>query len=140
MIRKEIIKHKIKEIDESLEIIKKNFPKNAQAFEKLGLIKDGIYKKIEFSIQEVIDICSVINTDLNLGIPSSEEDIIINIEKNKIISKNTLRRIRKMKAFRNVLVHRYGKVDDEIAFKSIKFGIKDFHNFIKEIEEFLKKH
>ncbi len=72
MIRKEIIKHKIKEIDESLEIIKKNFPKNAKAFEKLGLIKDGIYKKIEFSIQEVIDICSIINTDLNLGIPCAQ--------------------------------------------------------------------
>ena len=37
----------------------------------LGIVKDGIYKRLEFSIQNLVDIFSMIYSDLNLGVPSS---------------------------------------------------------------------
>jgi len=139
VIRREIIKHKIKDILDNLDIIKENLPESFEDFKKLGLIKDGIYKKVEFIIENVIDICSIINSDLNIGIPSSEEDIINNLTSKKILRKKLAGKIKEMKGFRNILVHRYGKIDDEIAFESIQQGLKDFHLFIEEIEKFLSK-
>ena len=84
--RKEEIKKKLREIFDSISIIEENLPLDFDGFANLGLVKDGIYKKIEFAIENVLDICNILNTDLSLGIPSDEEDIINNLEKNKIFN------------------------------------------------------
>ena len=54
-------------------------------FASLGLIKDGMYKRIEFCIQNVFDICAILDTDLRLGIPHSDEDILEIMVANGII-------------------------------------------------------
>ncbi len=137
-LRKDIIKTKIKEIEESTSLVEENLPKKFKEFLELGIIKDGIYKRIEFAIENVLDICATINSDLDLGIPSSEEDIVDNLVKNRIIGADMGRKIKDMKGFRNFLVHRYGKIDDRVAFDNIKEGLEDFSKFIREIENFLK--
>ncbi len=65
-MRTEIIRTKVMEIQESLELIRKNLPDSFEEFASLGLIKDGMYKRIEFCIENVFDICAIINTDLRL--------------------------------------------------------------------------
>lgn len=76
-MRIEIIRTKIAEIQESFELIGENLPDSLEGFTSLGLLKDGMYKRIEFSIENVFDICAIINTDLRLGIPRSDDDILI---------------------------------------------------------------
>jgi uncharacterized protein YutE (UPF0331/DUF86 family) len=137
-MREEIIRIKLKEIKDSLTKIKNNLPKTLEEFLDLGLIKDGIYKRVEFMIENVLDICKIINTDLNLGLPKKDVDIIENLMKHKIISKKMGEKIKEMKSFRNILVHVYGEIEDEIAYEEIKNGLKDFEDFEKEIESFLK--
>jgi uncharacterized protein YutE (UPF0331/DUF86 family) len=108
-MREEIIRIKIKEIKDSLAKIKTNLPQTLEEFLDLGLIKDGIYKRVEFMIENVLDICKIINTDLNLGLPKRDVDIIENLVKHKIISKKMGDKIKEMKSFRNILVHVYGE-------------------------------
>ena len=45
-IRKEEIKQKLREIGDLIAVAKKNLPSNINEFLHLGLVKDGIYKKI----------------------------------------------------------------------------------------------
>lgn len=135
-----MIKTKLKLIEENLDLVKENLPNNVNEFKALGLVKDGIYKKIEASIQEVISICSIINSDLKLGIPSNRDDIIISLIENYILSRKMGEKVKEMKGFRNFLIHRYGKINDEVAFKDIKNGLPDFELFKKEVLAFLKKH
>ena len=123
VLRTDIIKNKLKVIEENLELVKEYLPKTIQKFKALGLVKDGIYKRIEASIQEVINICSIINSDLKLGIPSNRDDIISALMDTNIISKKMTEKIRQLKGFRNFLVHRYGSINDEVAFEDIKNGI-----------------
>ena len=139
-IRKDLIKSKIKDIIDSVNIVGDNFPENFQDFSMLGLVKEGIYKKMEFAIESIIDICNIINSDLELGAPESEEQILIHLEKSKIFDKKILKLISEMKKFRNVLVHKYGDIDDKKAYEDIKEGLKDFEHIINEIEKFLKKY
>ncbi len=134
-IRKSEIKHKLKEMVDNITLIEENTPKTLDEFLQLGLIKDGIYKKLEFAIENVIDICSILNRDLSLGIPSNEEDIIKSLEIKKILSKKLIEKIREMKSFRNILVHRYGKINDEMAFEILRNNLSDFELFEKEILE-----
>ena len=138
-LRIDIIKTKLKIIEENIELVEENLPNAVNEFKGLGLVKDGIYKRIETSIQEVLSICSIINSDLKLGIPSNRDDIIIKLTENNILSQKMCEKVKEMKGFRNFLVHRYGKINDEIAFKDIKKGLTDFELFKKEILNFLKK-
>lgn len=136
-LRIEIIKSKIKLIEESINIVKENLPDKFEEFIKLGLIKDGIYKKIEYSIQEIINICSIINSDLKLGLPSNRDDIFEALVHKDVITKEMGNKIKELKGFRNFLVHRYGKIEDNIAFEDITKGLRDFKKFSDEILKFL---
>ncbi len=139
-LRKDLIKSKIRNIKDSVNIIGDNINKDFKDFLSSGLIKEGIYKKTEFAIECIIDICNIINSDLELGMPESEESIIRNLERKNIFQKDILHLIIQMKKFRNVLIHKYGDIDDEKAFDDIKQGLKDFKLIINEIEKFLKNH
>lgn len=139
-VRKDEIEKHISDIIDAIEIVEDNFPENFKDFSVLGLKKDGIYKKVEFAIENVIDICNIINSDLRLGIPDIEEGIFLNLENKKIFDKKIINIIRNMKRFRNVLVHRYGNIDDKLAYEEIKKGFEDFEIVINEFEMFLKKY
>jgi len=140
IIRTNIIKTKLKIIDENLELVKGHLPERVDEFTALGLVKDGIYKKIEASIQEIISICSIINSDLKLGIPSNRDDIIVALKNNNILSSKMAEKIKGLKGFRNFLVHRYGQINDEVAFNDIKQGLSDFSLFKEEILNFIKNY
>ena len=49
-------------------------------------------------------------------------------------------KVKEINGFRNSLIHRYGKIDDEVAFKDIKNELPDFELFKKEILTFLRNH
>lgn len=105
----------------------------------LGIVRDGIYKRLEYSIQNVFDICSIVNSDLKLGIPEDDENIVSNLIGKGVLSEGWMTRLREMKAFRNILVHRYGRIDDRISFRILNEHISDFQEFVQVIEEFLKR-
>ena len=138
-IRKTEIEHKLVEIDNYLDQIQETLPKNEESFIESGIKKHGIYKLIELAIENIIKICSMINSDLKLGVPSDEENIIINLVKKNILTKELAEKIKNMKGFRNILVHRYGEISDELAFEVINSDIEDFERFKKEISDFLDK-
>ena len=116
-MRTEIIRTKIMEIKESLELIRENLPDSLEEFASLGLIKDGMYKRIEFSIENAFDICAIINTDLRLGIPRSDGDILEIMVRKNIIDNKMKEKLKSMKGFRNIIVHRYGGIDDELSYE-----------------------
>ncbi len=68
-----------------------------------------------------------------------EEDIITILEKKKILSDKLISKVRGMKGFRNILVHKYGEIDDHRAYASLKEELKDFGLFEKEVKQSLKK-
>ena len=111
-----------------------------QEFRKLGLVKDGIYKRIEFTIDDIFDICAILNTDLALGVPGEDEDILTDLIQNKILSSGMLEKIQGMRGFRNIVVHRYGTIEDTLAFNLLKENIGDFSLFTAEIENILKHY
>lgn len=138
-VRETIIRIKIKEIIEGVSLVQEHLPKTAEEFRKLGLIKDGIYKRIEFAIEDVFDICAILNTDLALGVPGEDEDILLHLVDKGILSQVMQEKIHEMRGFRNIVVHRYGSIDDTLAFHLLEENIGDFFLFNAEIERALEK-
>lgn len=138
-VRDTLIYSKIAEVEESIDMVKKNLPGHMDEFISLGIIKDGIYKRLEYAIENVFDICHVINADLSLGVPSSEEDVIQNLKTEGILDADVSNRLKNMRRFRNIVVHRYGKIDDRIAFSLLESELEDFTLFTGRIMAFLKR-
>ena len=139
-LRIELIRSKMAGIEESLSLIEANLPPSFEEFSELGLVKDGIYRRMEFSIESIIDILSIINSDLRLSIPEAEEDFIENLGRNGILTQSMVDKVRRMKGFRNIIVHRYGRIDDLLAYKILTENLQDFDEFIGSIEQFLEEN
>ena len=138
-LRAELIRSKLADIEESANLVAENLPQSFEEFSQLGLVKDGIYKRMEFAIENIIDITSIINSDLHLSVPESEESFVENLVKNGILTQNMAEKTRRMKGFRNIIVHRYGRIDDLLAYKILTAHMNDIDEFIDSIERFLDK-
>jgi len=138
-IRKEIVLSKLRMLKDSLYYLKEFLPSEFKFLENRK-DKNALYKETEFAIQLVIDVCAVINSDISKETPSDEDSIIDSLEKNRVLSKRMIDVLHEMKGFRNILVHKYGDIDDKIAYENVRTGLKNFNEFIDEIEKFLKKH
>ena len=130
-----IINIKIREMEYSVDLIKRRIPKTLEEFLKLDeLLRDGIYKRIEFIIQNILDILAIFTKYIK-KIPGDDIEIINLLVEARLISKQIGDKIREMKAFRNFLVHRYGELFHEIAYENIMKGFSDIDNVLKEIKK-----
>ncbi len=137
-IRSAAIRTKLQEMTESIDMVQDHLPDSAGAFTGLGIVRDGIYKRAEYAIENVFDICAMLNTDLRLGVPGTDEDIVDHLIRHGVLSRGMLKSLKAMKGFRNIVVHRYGAIDDALTFAILQEHIGDFAQFRQEIEAFLR--
>ncbi|MFT4893047.1 MAG: hypothetical protein ACI8Z7_000842, partial [Candidatus Nanohaloarchaea archaeon] len=119
------IREKLREMDLALEKVEDNLPESFEEFECMVLEKDGIYKNVEMAIQSAYDICALIVKEENLGVPDEEESFPELAAEEGIITDSLSEKLKDMKGFRNALAHKYGAIDDEIAYENISRGIED---------------
>lgn len=135
---KERILSKLDEARGSVKLVRENLPENFEKFRSLSkLERDGIYKNIEFAIKNILDICAIILKKEDLSVPASNNDMLEELERSKILDEKAVKNTKKTKGFRNYLVHRYGKLDDKTAYKDIKSGLKDFENIFDNFGNYI---
>lgn len=131
-VKKEEVGYKTKLIEKSIQTIRVSLPKTQERFSKMGLAKDGIYKQIEFAIQNLLDALSEISSSLGLEAVSYRE-IIENLHKEKIIGDELKEKFNFLIQLREVLIYNYDLLNDEIAFRNME----EYLQFLEEGLEFL---
>ena len=136
---KERILSKFDETEGYLEELEKIKPADYEEY--IGSIekKRACERLLQISIESVIDICNLIVSGLSLGLPSDEEDMFKKLESKKIIRKDMRNILSGMKGMRNILVQKYGTVNDELVFEAISEKLGDFDKFKSEILSLFKK-
>lgn len=135
----ERILSKFDQIEEYLEKLEKIKPNNFDLYKRSVKDKLACERLIQLSIECVLDICNILVSKLRVGIPSDEDDVFNKLEEKKIITQKMKNILIGMKGVRNILVHRYGKVEDERIFEILSDKLEDFEKFKEEIICFLKK-
>jgi len=138
MIDKEKILSKIDELNGYLEELEKIKPSSLEEYQSSIEKKRACERLLQISIETILDIGNIIVSNLKLGVPSDEEDLFDKLKSKKIISVEMIKILNIMKGFRNILVHKYGKVDDELTFENLD-KLSDFTDFIEQIMKFLEK-
>ena len=93
-----------------------------------------------FCIERVFEISAVMNAYFSLGIPGGDEDIVDNLIRDEILPDDMKERLGSLKGFGNVMVHRYGKINDNFDFNIISKHLDDFYEFISLINDVISRN
>ena len=129
---RERILSRIDELDGYLQEIHEIMPTSFEEYKSIEK-RRACERLLQVSIESVIDICALIVTGLRLGLPSEEDDLFEKLAQAEIISSSIKETLNRMKAFRNILVHEYGRIDDRLVYEVLKNNLNDFKEFKKEI-------
>jgi uncharacterized protein YutE (UPF0331/DUF86 family) len=138
MLDKRRILSKINEMESYLEELSGHIPTSSEEYMNDRDTRRICERLLQITVECTIDISSVIAKGLKLGPPADEGAIFEKLKRENVISKKMADTLLRMKGFRNILVHRYGEVDDKKVFNFLKNNINDFTVFKKEVLAFLK--
>ncbi|MCG2713032.1 MAG: DUF86 domain-containing protein [Candidatus Omnitrophica bacterium] len=138
MLDKERVLSKIDELDRYLFELKEVVPVSFAEYQKIEK-KRSCERLLQLCIESVIDICKLFVSGLALGLPSEENDLFNKMRKKEILSQEMVIVLKEMRGFRNILIHEYTAIDDELVYDAAKEKLTDFNKFKTEILNILKK-
>jgi uncharacterized protein YutE (UPF0331/DUF86 family) len=78
--------------------------------------------------------------DSGLARPRDNREVIQALGEKGILSREFAREIEGMAGFRNLLVHRYSRVDPEIVYQHLQDRLHDFDSFLRYVQAYLDRH
>jgi uncharacterized protein YutE (UPF0331/DUF86 family) len=123
---------KIAELDSYLGELKQVSPASFDEYQTPEK-KQSCERLLQLCIECVLDVCKMVVSGLRLGLPSDENDLFNRLQAKKFIPKQMAQTLREMKSFRNILIHDYAVIDDELVFSYTKTRLDDFDQFKKRI-------
>ena len=101
--------------------------------------QDAVILNIERACQAAIDMGNRVVRVRCLGLPQSNRDTFIKLEKDGIISADLSEKLQAMAGFRNLAVHDYGSMNIEVVINIIENNLEDLVTFaelmVRQIEE-----
>lgn len=132
MENKAVILNKYETIEKCINRIQEEYennPANLNDYRR----NDAIVLNLQRACQAVIDIAMYIVSTKRLGMPHSNKDVFEMLYKNQFIDEKTLNNMRGMIGFRNIAVHTYQEIDDEILQDVIENHLTDLSEFARKI-------
>jgi uncharacterized protein YutE (UPF0331/DUF86 family) len=95
--------------------------------------QDSVILNIERACQTAIDMGNRIVKLKQLGLPQSNRDTFIKLEKNRIISPELSSKMQAMAGFRNLAVHDYGSINLDIVVSIVENNLEDLKRFAETV-------
>lgn len=133
---KERILKKLDDIHTYLNELEEILPEEEEYTSNL-VKKRACEKTIELAIESLIDICFMVITSEKLGVVEDEEHIFNILATKKVLTSQLATRLKSMKGFRNILVHRYGDVNDELTYNFLTNNLRDFSDFEQQLLKYI---
>ena len=125
MLDNERILVKLDDMNSYLIELRHIVPENFSDYQRIEK-KRSCERLLQLCIECSIDICKLFVSGLQLGLPYEENDLFDKMQKSKLLSKEMVSLLKEMRAFRNILIHEYAHVDDELVFEKAQTRLDDF--------------
>ena len=102
-------------------------------------IRRFVERTLHIAVEAMIDVAQHVIADEKWREPASYRDAFAVLAEEGAVGEAHLERYQKMAAFRNLIVHYYEKIDDEVVFGIFQRNLEDFELFVKDISQFLSK-
>lgn len=95
-------------------------------------------RNFQLIVDTILDINSHIIVEENLGIPDSYSNTFIILGEKKVVPLDFAQKIAKAVKLRNMVVHKYDKVDNKKMIQDLKNGLSQFDEYLVHIDNFMK--
>jgi len=98
-----------------------------------------VERNLELSIEQTVDVCKHLVAGLELREPETYADCFSILGESGVLEKDASERFQSMVRFRNMLIHVYDRINDEITFDIYTRRLNDFVLFVSLIRRYLEK-
>ena len=137
MISNEVVNAMIDIIEENMRLIEEIRSQDFESFSSNFRDIQAAKHSLQESIEACLDIGSHIISEKGFQRPENYKDIYKVLEEEGIIDPLLSERLQEMAQFRNLLVHRYTKIDTKRVYNIMSEDIKDIQEFIKRILKYI---
>ena len=132
MENKAVILNKYDSIERCIKRINEEYAGNIDNLNNYSKC-DAIVLNLQRACELVIDIAMYIVSTNKLGIPQSKKEAFEILQKNNYISEETCKKMKGMIGFRNIVVHDYKEIDEEILQDVIENHLNDLLDFARDM-------
>jgi uncharacterized protein YutE (UPF0331/DUF86 family) len=138
MVDKELLSRKISQLREYLVALQNADDITWNKYKEDYRTRAFVERYLQLCIEKVIDIGNHFISFHRWREPDGYRDLFHVLHENGIIPEEHLKTFQNMVSFRNLLVHRYEKTDNEVIFGIFKRRLSDFDLFIILVTEWIK--
>lgn len=138
MVDRDRVLAKLDEMDGYLGELRSILPPDLQAYRTIEK-RRACERLLQVAVECALDVCHQLVAGRRLGLPGGEEDVLDKLESAQLLSHDTVATLRRMKGCRNILVHEYGHVLDELIFEAITTRLGDFTAFQEDVLQALAR-
>jgi uncharacterized protein YutE (UPF0331/DUF86 family) len=132
VVDRERVLAKLDEMDGYLAELQSIMPADLDEYRRVEK-RRACERLVQVSVECVLDVCHLMVAGLRLGLPGEEDDVFEKLEAAGVVSTPTYATLRRMKGCRNILVHEYGHVLDELVFETVSTRLGDFAEFKRQV-------
>lgn len=139
MVNEEIILRKINRLWEYVNELRQAKDITWEKYQKNTRDKAFVERYILLSIQSVFDIANHIISYEGWKEPDTYREIFAILASHDVLLEDRVNDFQNMASFRNMLVHHYEQIEDELVFGIFKNKLGDFDLFQKAVLEYIGK-
>lgn len=102
-------------------------------------VRRFVERTLQIAIEACLDIGWHIISDEGLPEAENNREVFAVLADSKVIDMEIVSTLQNMASFRNLIVHDYAKIDDEIVYGILKKRIGDFRKFSKMIARYARR-
>ena len=139
MVNEDVILRKLSKLREYVGELRQAKDITWEKYQKNIRDKAFVERYIHIAIQTVFDIANHMISYNEWKEPETYRETFSILASHGVLSHEKAADFENMASFRNILVHHYDKVEDEVVFGIFKIRLEDFDLFRESILEYLKK-
>lgn len=139
MVDKALIFRKLTELEDHLKQIKEFSSVSVEVYGREWKTQRIVERTLQIMIEICADIANHIISDKGYRVPKSYADTFRVLYEKDIIEEEIFNMMENMAKFRNIVVHRYDKVDESIVINILKRHLDDFLVYRNAIVDTLRQ-
>lgn len=130
MENKAVIINKYDTIEKCINRINEEYENNSKNLEDYRKM-DMIVLNLQRACEAVLDLAMYVVSTRKLGLPQNKKEAFELLEKNNIIDSEISKKMKGMIGFRNIAIHDYKELDEEILKDVIENHLEDLTEFAR---------
>lgn len=103
------------------------------------ILRGYVERTLQVCVQICLDIGYHLIAECGFRYPEDNKDVFVILTEENVIPKALLPNLLNMAGFRNIIVHDYARVANEIVYGILTHDLGDFEKFAKAIVDFLER-